>query len=68
MYDLIGGSKVINVEEIPEYIQRGKQTGISRDFKVSGLMDGEKLVLKTVISSLQKKEDYKTKGAEIKVD
>ncbi len=67
MYDLIGGSKVINVEEIPEYIQRGKQTGISRDFKVSGLVDGEKLVLKTVISSLQKKEDYKTKGAEIKV-
>ena len=67
MYDLISEGRVISVEETPEYIQRGKQTGISRDFKVLGLMENEKLVLKTVISSLQKLEDYKTKGAEIKV-
>ncbi|MGL1886902.1 MAG: DUF1080 domain-containing protein [Reichenbachiella sp.] len=66
-YELIAKNRIISIQEVPEYEKRGNQNGLNRSFSVSGLNDGENLILKTSLTSLRSDKDYKTKGSEFNI-
>ncbi|MFH6982106.1 family 16 glycoside hydrolase [Marinoscillum luteum] len=60
-YELSTDDNKITVEETPEAIRRGSQSGLSRKFKVSNAGDYQ-VVLNTTISSLVSERDFNTNG------
>ncbi|MEQ8583805.1 MAG: DUF1080 domain-containing protein [Marinoscillum sp.] len=61
-YELSTPDSKILVEEIPEAIKRGSQSGLSRQFKVSNAGDYQ-VALNTTISSLVSERDFNTNGS-----
>ena len=53
---------VIQITESPEYVQDGKKNGLERVFTTANVPDGEKVGLNLSLTSLEKKDDYKTDG------
>ncbi len=61
-YELSTDDNKITVEETPEAIRRGTQSGLSRKFKVSNAGDYQ-VALNTTISSLVSERDFNTTGS-----
>ncbi len=61
-YSLIAQDLRIAVEESPEALHKGRQTGLQRQFAVRDLPAGAQLGLQTSLTSLRSDKDFSTSG------
>ncbi|HEY0655420.1 MAG TPA: family 16 glycoside hydrolase [Chryseosolibacter sp.] len=52
----------ITIEETPEYERNGNKTGLKRTFKTGNVPAGAEVKIKTVLTNLEKENDYETSG------